>query len=68
MVVYKVFCKNYELRKGELMGALIERIRNILPTVRYPGTHLCLLLGLDSLKITLWHVLESRPCEPIGQS
>ena len=25
MIVYKVFYKNYELKKGELMGALIER-------------------------------------------
>lgn len=25
MVVYKVFYKNYELKKGELMGVLIER-------------------------------------------
>ena len=25
MVVYKVFCKNYELKKAEPMGMLIER-------------------------------------------
>jgi hypothetical protein len=25
MIVYKVFYKNYELKKGELIGALIER-------------------------------------------
>jgi hypothetical protein len=25
MIVYKVFHKNYELKKGELMGMLIER-------------------------------------------
>ena len=25
MVVYVVFCKNYERRKGELMGVLVER-------------------------------------------
>jgi hypothetical protein len=25
MTIYKVFCKNYELRKGEFLGALIER-------------------------------------------
>ena len=29
MVVYKVFYKNYELRKGELMGALIERRKDL---------------------------------------
>jgi len=34
MTIYKVFCKNYELRKGELLGALIERrkeFRGITP-------------------------------------
>jgi len=25
MIIYKVFCKNYELKKGELLGVLIER-------------------------------------------
>jgi hypothetical protein len=25
MVIYKVFCKNYELKQGELMGVLKER-------------------------------------------
>ncbi|MDI7258686.1 MAG: hypothetical protein QME90_02065 [Thermodesulfobacteriota bacterium] len=25
MIIYKVFSKNYELKKGELMGMLIER-------------------------------------------
>lgn len=25
MIIYKVFCKNYELKQGELMGALAER-------------------------------------------
>jgi len=29
MVVYKVFCKNYGLKKGELMGALIERRKDL---------------------------------------
>jgi hypothetical protein len=34
MTIYKVFCKNYELKKGELLGALIERrkdFRGITP-------------------------------------
>ncbi len=34
MTIYKVFCKNYELRKGDLLGALIERrkdFRGITP-------------------------------------
>ena len=29
MIVYKVFQKNYELRKGELMGMLIERRKDL---------------------------------------
>jgi hypothetical protein len=29
MVVYKVFCKNYELKKGELIGTLIERRKDL---------------------------------------
>jgi hypothetical protein len=28
-VVYKVFYKNYDLKKGELMGVLIERRKNL---------------------------------------
>jgi len=29
MVVYKVFCKNFELKKGEFMGMLIERRKDM---------------------------------------
>ncbi len=29
MVVYKVFYKNYELKKGELIGTLIERRKDL---------------------------------------
>jgi hypothetical protein len=29
MIIYKVFCKNYELKKGELMGALAERRKGL---------------------------------------
>ena len=25
MIIYKVLCKNYELKQGELMGAMVER-------------------------------------------
>jgi hypothetical protein len=25
MITYKVFCKNYELKKGDLIGLLVER-------------------------------------------
>jgi hypothetical protein len=29
MLVYKVFCKNYELKKGEFMGMLVERRKDL---------------------------------------
>jgi hypothetical protein len=29
MIIYKVFYKNYDLKKGELMGALTERRKNL---------------------------------------
>jgi hypothetical protein len=29
MIIYKVFSKNYELKKGELMGMLIERRKDL---------------------------------------
>jgi hypothetical protein len=29
MIVYKVFYKNYEFKRGELMGALMERRKNL---------------------------------------
>jgi len=29
MIIYKVFSKNYELKKGELMGMLIERRKGL---------------------------------------
>jgi hypothetical protein len=32
MVVYKVFYKNYELKKGELIGTLIERRKDLRGT------------------------------------
>jgi len=29
MIIYKVFCKNYELKQGELMGVLAERRKGL---------------------------------------
>jgi hypothetical protein len=29
MLTYKVFCKNYELKKGEFMGMLVERRKDL---------------------------------------
>jgi hypothetical protein len=29
MIIYKVLCKNYELKQGELIGALVERRKNL---------------------------------------
>ena len=29
MIIYKVFCKNYQLKQGELIGALAERRKGL---------------------------------------
>jgi len=29
MIVYKVLCKNYKLKQGELIGALVERRKDL---------------------------------------
>jgi len=29
MLIYKVFCKNYKLKKGELIGMLVERRKDL---------------------------------------
>jgi hypothetical protein len=29
MIIYKVFCKNYERKQGELMGTLAERRKGL---------------------------------------
>ena len=59
MVVYKVFYKKYMLRKGELMGALIEKAENLRGMKQFES-------GLRWAKVT--HLRQSRRleiCEPL---
>ena len=53
MVVYKVFCKNYELRKGELMGALIERRKDLRGMKQFES-------GLRWAKFTFGHLVQDK--------
>ena len=53
MVVYKVFCKNYELRKGELMGALIERRKDLRGMKQVES-------GLKWAKLTFGHMVQDK--------
>ncbi len=53
MVVYKVFYKNYELRKGELMGALIERRKDLRGMKQIES-------GLRWAKLTFGRVVKDK--------
>ena len=53
MVVYKVFYKNYELKKGELMGALIERRKNLRGMKQFES-------GLKWAKLTFGHMVQDK--------
>ena len=53
MVVYKVFYKNYELRKGELMGALIERRKDLRGMKQVES-------GLRWAKLTFGRVVKDK--------
>jgi hypothetical protein len=53
MVVYKVFCKNYELKKGELMGALIERRKDLRGMKQFES-------GLKWAKLTFGHMVQDK--------
>ena len=53
MVVYKVFHKNYELKKGELMGALIERRKNLRGMKQFES-------GLKWAKLTFGHMVQDK--------
>jgi hypothetical protein len=53
MVVYKVFYKNYELRKGELMGALIERRKDLRGMKQFES-------GLRWAKFTFGHLVQDK--------
>jgi uncharacterized protein YqgQ len=53
MVVYKVFHKNYELKKGELMGALIERRKDLRGMKQFES-------GLKWAKLTFGHMVQDK--------
>jgi hypothetical protein len=53
MVVYKVFYKNYELRKGELMGALIERRQDLRGIKQFES-------GLRWAKFIFGHLVQDK--------
>jgi hypothetical protein len=53
MVVYKVFYKNYEFRKGELLGALIERRKDMRGMKQFES-------GLKWAKLTFDHMVQDK--------
>ena len=53
MIVYKVFCKNYELRKGELIGALIERRKDLRRVQQFES-------GLKWAKLTFGDIVQDK--------
>jgi hypothetical protein len=53
MLVYKVFYKNYELKKGELMGALIERRKDLRGMKQFES-------GLKWAKLTFGHMVQDK--------
>jgi uncharacterized protein YqgQ len=53
MVVYKVFYKNYELKKGELMGAVIERRKDLRGMKQFES-------GLKWAKLTFGHMVQDK--------
>jgi len=53
MLVYKVFYKNYEFRKGELLGALIERRKDMRGMNQFES-------GLIWAKLTFGHMVQDK--------
>jgi hypothetical protein len=52
-VVYKVFYKNYNLKKGELMGVLVERRKDLRGRSRIES-------GLRWAKLTFGHLVKDK--------
>jgi hypothetical protein len=52
-VVYKVFYKNYDLKKGQLMGVLIERRKDLRGKSRIES-------GLRWAKLTFGHLVKNK--------
>jgi hypothetical protein len=53
MTVYKVFYKNYALKKGELMGMLIERRKDLRGKTQIES-------GLRWAKLTFGHMVKDQ--------
>jgi hypothetical protein len=53
MLVYKVFYKNYELRRGELMGMLVERRSDLRGMTQVES-------GLRWAQLTFGHMVEDK--------
>jgi hypothetical protein len=53
MIVYKVFYKNYELKKGNLIGMLIERRKDMRGMKQFES-------GLKWAKLTFGHMVQDK--------
>jgi len=53
MIVYKVFYKNYDLKKGELIGALVERRGDLRGKTKVET-------GLRWARLTLGQVIKDK--------
>ena len=53
MIVYKVFYKNLELKKGKFIGALIERRKDLRGTNLFDA-------GLRWAKLTFGHLVKDK--------
>ncbi len=53
MVVYKVFCKNYELKKGEFIGAMTERRKDLRGKCQLES-------GLRWAKVKFGHMVKDK--------
>jgi hypothetical protein len=53
MVVYKVFCKNYELKRAEPVGMLIERRKDLRGLNQVES-------GLRWAKLTFGHLVKDK--------
>jgi hypothetical protein len=53
MIVYKVFYKNYDLKKGELIGALTEKRKDLRGRTKVES-------GLKWAKLTFGHMVKDK--------
>ena len=53
MVVYVVFCKDYEHRKGELMGMLVERRKDMRGHTRWES-------GVKWARLAFGHLVKDK--------